>query len=82
MPIAALPRRVTALFALLACAWPLAHAQPAPDAPASTAKSEDLAGLWKARRWFGPAARGALTIRRDGDTWRADLAGHDLPVRA
>lgn len=82
MPIAALPRRVTALFALLACAWPLAHAQPALDAPASTAKTEDLAGLWKARRWFGPAARGALTIRRDGDTWRADLAGHDLPVRA
>jgi CubicO group peptidase (beta-lactamase class C family) len=80
MPIAALPRRVIALFALLTCAWPWAHAQPALDAPASTA-TEDLAGLWKARRWFGPAARGVLTIRRDGDDWRADFAGHDLPVQ-
>lgn len=34
-----------------------------------------LRGMWMADLDFGPAARGGLTLIRDGETWRADLAG-------
>jgi CubicO group peptidase (beta-lactamase class C family) len=40
----------------------------------------DLAGLWKAKKRFGPDARGTLVLQRSGKTWTADLAGRILPV--
>jgi CubicO group peptidase (beta-lactamase class C family) len=42
---------------------------------------DELAGLWKAQRWFGPAARGPLVIRRTGSSYTADMLGRTLPVR-
>ncbi len=48
-------------------------------APAGSA--DDLAGLWKAKRWFGPFARGPLIIQRIGQTYTADMMGKTLPVR-
>src|SRR5262245_181917 len=44
--------------------------------------AEDLAGLWKAQRWFGPEARGALIIQKNRQDFLADMAGHRVPVRA
>jgi CubicO group peptidase (beta-lactamase class C family) len=69
-----------ALLASFACAQ-----EPAPVAqPASPPQKApgDLAGLWKARRWFGPFARGPLVIRRSGTSYTADMMGRTLPVRA
>jgi CubicO group peptidase (beta-lactamase class C family) len=42
---------------------------------------DELAGLWKAQRWFGPVARGPLVIRRTGSSYTADMLGRRLPVR-
>jgi CubicO group peptidase (beta-lactamase class C family) len=42
---------------------------------------DELAGLWKAQRWFGPIARGPLVIRRSGSSYTADMFGHTVPVR-
>jgi CubicO group peptidase (beta-lactamase class C family) len=42
---------------------------------------DELAGLWKGERWFGPVARGPLVIKRAGSTYTADMLGRTLPVR-
>jgi hypothetical protein len=51
----------------------------APATPAGSA--DELAGLWKAKRWFGPFARGPLILQQTGATYTADMAGRTLPVR-
>ena len=40
----------------------------------------DLSGLWKAKKRFGPDARGRLVIERSGAAYRADMVGHIVPV--
>src|SRR6266550_1275972 len=50
-------------------------------APTQTGSVDELAGLWKAQRWFGPAARGPLVIRRTGSSYIADMVGRTVPVR-
>jgi CubicO group peptidase (beta-lactamase class C family) len=42
---------------------------------------DELAGLWKAQRWFGPVARGPVIIRRTSSSYTADMLGRTLPVR-
>ena len=42
---------------------------------------DELEGLWKAERWFGPVARGPIVIRRTGSAYTADMVGRTLPVR-
>jgi CubicO group peptidase (beta-lactamase class C family) len=51
--------------------------------PAQTQKGsvDELAGLWKAQRWFGPVARGPLVIKRSGSSYTADMAGRSIPIR-
>jgi len=46
------------------------------------APAEELTGLWKAKRRFGPDARGALTVEKTPSGWTADFLGRILPVRA
>ncbi|MBV9495003.1 MAG: hypothetical protein JOZ54_12210, partial [Acidobacteria bacterium] len=41
----------------------------------------DLSGLWKAKRNFGPDARGILLMGRSGHSFTADFQGRVLPVR-
>lgn len=48
---------------------------------ASAASADELEGLWKAKRWFGPFARGPLVIQQTGATYTADIMGWRLPVR-
>ncbi len=43
--------------------------------------ADDLEGLWKAKRWFGPFARGLLVIQRTGETYTAEMMGRTVPVR-
>ena len=43
--------------------------------------ADELLGLWKAKRRFGPDARGPLVIARDGVTYTADMMGQRLLVR-
>ena len=40
-----------------------------------------LAGLWEAKRWYGPDARGTIVVRRDGTAWSADFIGRSIPMR-
>jgi CubicO group peptidase (beta-lactamase class C family) len=44
--------------------------------------ADDLEGLWKAKRWFGPFARGPLIVQRSGSAYTAEMMGWTLPVRA
>lgn len=51
--------------------------------PAANAadSADELVGLWKASRWFGPRVRGTLVVERSGQMYRADIAGRNLPVK-
>ena len=42
---------------------------------------DNLLGLWKAKRRFGPDARGTLVIRREAGGYAADMAGRIVPVQ-
>jgi hypothetical protein len=42
---------------------------------AQTNPAADLAGVWQAKLRFGPDVRGPLTIARDADAWRGEIAG-------
>jgi CubicO group peptidase (beta-lactamase class C family) len=47
---------------------------------AITGSADELAGLWTAKRRFGPDARGTLVLQRIGAAWSADMAGRTFPV--
>jgi CubicO group peptidase (beta-lactamase class C family) len=47
---------------------------------ATAASADDLPGLWKAKKRFGPDARGTLVLRRSGGGWTADMVGRIVPV--
>jgi CubicO group peptidase (beta-lactamase class C family) len=40
----------------------------------------DMSGLWYAKKSFGPEVAGTLTIEKDGDNWRAEIAGREARV--
>src|SRR5262249_5209175 len=61
------------LLALAACT---------PTGASAAAPPDTLVGLWKARRWFGPEARGPLIIQRGATGWTADFMGRALPIRS
>lgn len=44
--------------------------------------ADTLAGLWTARRRFGPDVRGSLILERRAGTWSAMIQGWTLPVRS
>lgn len=48
---------------------------------AQTPDSGVTEGLWEAKRRFGPDVRGPLSIVRESDGWRAEVAGVRAPVR-
>ncbi|HKE43204.1 MAG TPA: serine hydrolase [Steroidobacteraceae bacterium] len=53
-----------------------------PVARAETGTSDELVGLWKAQRWYGPYARGPLLLQKTAAGWSADFNGSRWPVRA
>jgi len=68
-------------FALLTSAA-LAPTQTPTQVPALLAASPDeLVGLWKAARRFGPDGRGPLIITREGTTYIADMIGQQVLLR-
>lgn len=53
-----------------------------PAAAAGSASSSDiLVGLWKARLWLGPVARGPLIVEKSGNAYTADMVGKIVPAR-
>lgn len=63
-------------FALVSSSVPAGTASSAQPDP-----TQELAGLWKAKRRFGPDARGPLIIQKDGAAYIADMVGRRMPVR-
>ncbi|MEA2560438.1 MAG: hypothetical protein QOH06_1942 [Acidobacteriota bacterium] len=47
-----------------------------------TASADELEGLWKAKRRFGPDARGLLVIRQTDAAYSAEMVGRIVPVRS
>jgi CubicO group peptidase (beta-lactamase class C family) len=72
---------------VVACAF-AAFGQESPAAknsiPANTpsASADEFVGLWKAKRRYGPDARGPLIIRRESSGWTADFLGRTFPIKA
>jgi beta-lactamase family protein len=54
---------------------------PTKSEAAPAGSPDELVGLWKARRLFGPFARGPLLIERSNATYTAEMVGRRLPVR-
>ena len=52
----------------------------APFANGDAASTNELAGLWQAKRRFGPDIRGTLLITQNGNEWQAQIAGRNAPV--
>jgi CubicO group peptidase (beta-lactamase class C family) len=72
-----------ATFVFLLASSALAPVSPAAAADAaSTGSVEELLGLWKAKRWFGPSGRGPLVIEKTGPSFAADMMGRILPVHS
>ncbi|MCP3100050.1 beta-lactamase family protein [Myxococcus sp. K15C18031901] len=70
-----------ALLALLSLP-PVAHAEPPGPAPAPAPDpAQKLVGVWAGDITNGPEARGPLTVSREGDAWRASIAGFEAPGR-
>ncbi|HEX8847802.1 MAG TPA: serine hydrolase [Pyrinomonadaceae bacterium] len=77
-------RFLRALACGLALLSSVASGQTPPQAqPTATpaAAADELAGLWKAKKRFGPDARGPLIIQKDGAAYTAEMAGRRVPVR-
>jgi CubicO group peptidase (beta-lactamase class C family) len=53
----------------------------APPVGSAHPADDELVGLWKAKRRFGPDARGPLLLRRGPGGWTADFLGRLRPVR-
>lgn len=53
-----------------------------PSTGAAPGSADDLIGLWKAKKRFGPDAGGPLTIQRSGTGYVADMMGYRVPVNA
>jgi CubicO group peptidase (beta-lactamase class C family) len=70
--------RASARLFAIAAATLLGTAQ---IALSQTTSVDELAGLWKAQRWFGPVARGPLVITRSGSSYTADMLGRTIPIR-
>lgn len=49
---------------------------------ASTNSADEFVGLWKAKRRFGPDARGPLVIQKESTGWSADFLGRTFPLQA
>lgn len=47
---------------------------------ASIASAGELDGLWKAKKRFGPDARGTLIVQRRGNAYTADMVGRVVPI--
>jgi CubicO group peptidase (beta-lactamase class C family) len=62
-------------FRALACIIVLSIAHAA-------APADELEGLWKAKRRFGPDARGLLVIQRTEAAYSAEMVGRIVPVRS
>src|SRR3954470_10049175 len=78
---------LTAVVALMACrgnSQPVASSTAARESTPSAARpaDDDLVGVWKAKRTFGPDARGPLMLRREREAWTADFLGRLRPVRS
>jgi CubicO group peptidase (beta-lactamase class C family) len=67
-------------FRILTCLVVLSIAPTAAGMAADT-PADELAGLWKAKRRFGPDARGLLVIQRTGAAYSAEMVGRSMPVR-
>jgi CubicO group peptidase (beta-lactamase class C family) len=48
----------------------------------AVAPADDMAGLWKAKKRFGPDTRGTLIVQQTGTVYTADFMGRILPVSA
>ncbi len=68
------------VFLVFSCSvW---AAEPSGAPAASLSSADSLAGLWKAKRRFGPDVRGTISIMREAGDYLADIGGKVLPVHA
>ena len=77
--LTALPMRISLTLALVCASVCVVPPPQTANAQANSAK--ELAGLWEAKKRFGPEVRGTLSIRQTGGIWQAEIAGRFAPVK-
>jgi CubicO group peptidase (beta-lactamase class C family) len=70
------------LSVLLLPAGSSAAQMPGVSAQAASPAESSLAGLWKAKRWFGPDERGTLILERTSNGWTADFLGRSIKAES
>jgi CubicO group peptidase (beta-lactamase class C family) len=50
-------------------------------ATAQSSSAAKLAGLWEAKRRFGPDIQGTLLIKQKDGAWRGEIAGRSVPAK-
>jgi CubicO group peptidase (beta-lactamase class C family) len=70
--------KLTVLF--ISALLPITTFHQSPATP-KTGGVDELVGLWKAKKRFGPDARGSVIVHKEGDGYIADMMGQILPVR-
>ncbi|HKO36114.1 MAG TPA: serine hydrolase [Pyrinomonadaceae bacterium] len=71
-----------ALILAITCASLSLFIAPRPQiANAQATSAKELAGLWEAKKRFGPEVRGTLFVRQTGATWQAEIAGRFALVK-
>jgi CubicO group peptidase (beta-lactamase class C family) len=73
--------RVPLFFGIVAgvLTTPLATVSTRADEPGA---ARELAGLWRAKRRFGPEIKGALAIEQHDKTWTTEIMGRTAPVKS
>ena len=67
--------------ALAQNAGTLSAPQAGQEERAASNTARELAGLWEAKRRFGPDIRGTLLIKQAGGVWRAEIAGKTVQAK-
>ena len=74
-------RRIRGLVFVLVAAAAAAAGRTAQSGPPGQAPAERrLVGLWRAKLDLGPEIEGPLVIERNGESWRAEIAGRSVPA--
>ena len=69
------------LFSILVLSLLIAALTSARIATPQTNSAKELAGLWEAKKRFGPEVRGTLFLRQTSAHWQAEIAGRFAPVK-
>src|SRR5688572_14554764 len=74
-------RKLLVLVFVSLAGVPAASGQSPAGSPPPVRGVDELVGLWKAKKRFGPDNRGTLVVQKTTDGYTADMMGRIVPMR-